>query len=601
MADIAAPFTPIRDYFVIGDLHSAALVSKTGSIDWLCLPHFDSPSIFGRNLDKSAGYFAIENDGYEVSSDYISQTAIVSLSFKKADSHFEVHDFMVPRAKITCESHYLIRKIIGKSGHSEAVFYFNPMIDYGITKPEILRRENQLQFKVSGHDVVVYLPEGAMLENTSVGQKISVPIKPNQTKELIMEYIEEDALRGPDYFDSEELTREFWLEWVAQGTFFDFCREQLVRSAITLKLMQFYPTGAIVAAPTTSLPEHIGGERNWDYRYVWIRDATFTLYALYVLGYMEEAQKFLDFIEEITRKTTEKNFDVALMYTIDGQPAPAEKTLDHLSGYENSRPVRIGNGAAQQFQLDVYGALIDAHYFSIKRGIKYDDTDKEMILKLVKRIEATWQQPDHGIWEMRGQQHHYSYSKVMAWVGADRALRLKDILGFSQAETDLCARLEADIRQWVWQNCYNGELETITQHPATHSQDATNLLLVLLQFLDKKDPRTRKIIEKTSIELSYDVVFMYRYKVDDNLRGQEGAFLLCSFWLIAAWATLGEIDYASDLFRYMEKFLASNGLIAEEIDPKTKRYLGNYPQAFSHVGYIMSAFYIYKYANKNKA
>jgi GH15 family glucan-1,4-alpha-glucosidase len=362
--------------------------------------------------------------------------------------------------------------------------------------------------------------------------------------------------------------------------------------------MQFYPTGAIVAAPTTSLPEEIGGIRNWDYRYVWVRDATFALYSLYALGYADEAEHFFDFIEKVTEKCAGDDFDVSLMYTIHGDPVPAEKHLEKLAGYKDSKPVRIGNDASKQFQLDVYGALIDAFYFVSKHGLT--DLSKQrwrkLVIRLVRKIDEQWQKPDHGIWEARVGTRHYTYSKIMAWVGVNRVKRLGKTLDLTPEELKICNNLEESIKSYIWKNSFkNGNL---VQHPETESVDATNFLFVLLQFLDKHEPLTKKIIDDTAKGLSRNDVFVYRYLKPDGLPGDEGAFILCSFWLISALAILEDVKTAQKLFKQLEKYMKPHGLLSEEIDPKSGRYLGNYPQAFSHMGYIMSAHYINKYAKR---
>jgi GH15 family glucan-1,4-alpha-glucosidase len=587
---------PIEDYFIIGDLRTAALVSSRGSIDWLCLPYFDSPSVFGKLLDSSAGCLSIEMPGYKISSKYAGETAIVEFELSNGKDNLTIRDFMVPQPTKSEVSQYLVRSISGKRG--KAVFKFNPKPEFGLRQPDIKIGKGRLRLALDDGFIVLHLPGDSEVAKKQDYYQIEVPVEGDQNKYLILEYIPKGRQVTKDSSSLETKTQKFWRQWVKQGDFIDFCRGSLIRSAITLKLMQFYPTGALVAAPTTSLPEEIGGVRNWDYRYSWIRDATFALYAFYILGYHREAEHFFNFIEKVTEQCAEPDFDVSLMYTIWGEPVPKERPLKQLSGYKNSKPVRVGNNASRQFQLDVYGSLIDAFYFATKHKLVDVNRDKwrELIMRLVHKIDQLWQKPDHGIWEARIGTRHYTYSKVMAWVGADRAKRLAKPLDLMPEDLEVCDRLAGSIEKYIWENSYKDG--SLVQHQKTKAADATNFLFVLLQFLDKHQPRTKKIISSTRQELSHKGVFVYRYLKPDGLPGEEGAFLLCSYWLISALAILEDVEPAIDLFKRLEKHINPQGLLAEEISPATKEYLGNYPQTFSHMGYIMSANYIDKYAKR---
>lgn len=592
-------FTPIEDYFIIGDLRTAALVSAEGSIDWLCLPYFDSPSVFGKVLDPSAGCLKLDMPKFKIRGEYIEDTAIVEFKLDGEESKAAVRDFMVPHPTKNNVKQQLVRQIRGLKGRTNIRFKFQPKPGYSSGKPFVIKQlKSRLVLKIDGGAMVAHTPEKSVVKEKDGYYEISIPVEENQTEQLVIEYVPKELKSEASHPDLEEKTRSFWDDWVDKGQYIDFCRGYLVRSAITLKLMQFYPTGALVAAPTTSLPEEIGGVRNWDYRYVWIRDATFALYSFYVLGYDEEARHFFDFIERVTEKCASDKFDVSLMYTIWGNPIPKEKSLKNLEGYEGSIPVRIGNDAAKQFQLDVYGALIDAFYFASKRGLTKLNKEKwrELITQLVRKIDELWQKSDHGIWEARIGTRHYTYSKVMAWVGADRANRLKKSLGLSDDALKICSQLADSINSWIWDNCFKGGV--LVQHPKTNEPDATNFLFVLLQFLDKREPLTKKIIEKTAEELSHNEVFVFRYLKKDGLPGGEGAFILCSFWMISALAILEDVEPAIKIFNWLEKYMKPHGLLSEEVDPEDGSYLGNYPQTFSHMGYIMSAYYLNKYAKR---
>ncbi|MBI2607607.1 MAG: glycoside hydrolase family 15 protein [Candidatus Doudnabacteria bacterium] len=591
----------IKDYFLIGDLHTSALVSTKGSIDWMCLPHFDSESLFGRLLDRKAGTFAVDAMDFITTSRYVRDTAIVETTFKKnGEAEFQIRDFMLPLAVEKCERHYLVRKLKGISGTTTIRFFFDPKPRFALEDIVLKKVNGSLKGVVNSHTVWLHLPQGAKTEELASGFIIEIPIKSEECKQLVFEYSQNEQ---PNYNgqDFEPEVESFWKAWVKQGHFFEFCKDELIRSAITLKLMQFYPSGGIIAAPTTSLPETIGGARNWDYRYVWIRDATFTLYALYVLGYTEEASKFFEFIEKIVlAEEADKEFSLDLFYTIDGKRVPREKTLGHLGGYQASKPVRIGNGARDQFQLDIYGSIIDAYYFVSKRKVAISPATKRVVFHLVEMIKKRWQEKDNGIWESRAGEQQYIYSRIMAQVGINRAIRLCEPLGIKQEKRAELEALEKEITDWIWQHGYSEKTKTLRQHPNTEAQDATNFIAVLLQFLDYKDPRTKEIINNTSKELGYKELFVYRYLNEDNLDGKEGAFVLCTFWFISALAIIGEIDEAERLFYRFRGFIAASGLMSEEIDPDTYEFLGNFPQAFSHVGYIMSAFYINRYKIKHR-
>jgi len=589
----------IKDYFLIGDLHTAALVSKTGSVDWLCFPNFDSPSVFAKILDKDAGAFSIDQKDYEVTSDYFEETAIVETRLKKSGNEFSVKTFMLPSTEGECKNHFLVRKIKGISGNGILIFLLDPKPDYGRSELTFSMENSEITAELNGGRLVVHLPKnaGAKEEN---GVSIKIPVKQGETSELVMEYIKDDGECGTEQRDLEKEAVSFWTNWLTDAKFHDFCRDEQVRSAIALKLMQYYPTGALVAAPTTSLPSEIGGIRNWDYRFTWIRDATFTLYAFNILQFHEEATRFFEYIKYITDKRPENDFDVNLIYTIHGDKAPDEKSLDNLSGYKNSSPVRVGNGASTQFQLDTYGALIDSYYFMLKKMPDDLSADKELLLNLAEKIKKRWMEKDRGIWEVRKDKYHFTYSKVMAWVGIDRILKIADILDLDEEKIEEYTQLRDEIKDWIWENCYDEEMGTFVQYPGAGYQDATNFLFVLLHFLDKHDPRTKKILDKTREELAHNKIFVYRYLADDGLEGEDNAFLLCTFWMISAYAILEDVDTATDLFETFEEYLNSNGLISEQMDPETGEYLGNYPQAFSHLGFVMSAFYLDKYRSRKK-
>jgi GH15 family glucan-1,4-alpha-glucosidase len=600
-------YTPIKDYFLIGDLHTAALVSSRGSIDWLCLPYFDSPSVFASMLDaQKGGSFHIDMPDYAADASYVPKTAIVQTTFVSPHAEFEVRDFMLPRPTEEVVPHYLVRKFVGIKGTTTVKCTFDPRPNYAKQKMHFTQEGNRYYARIDDHTLWLHVPKtGARVTIHRDSLEIDIDIQEGEVKEMVLEYSVATRLYLQKR-DLEEETTTFWKDWLSKGTFFDYARDYLVRSAITLKLMQFYPTGGLVAAPTASLPEEIGGVRNWDYRYVWMRDATFTLYAFYVLGFTEEAAKFFRFMEMIAdhAKTCVDDIcdiDLSIMYTIWGQPLQGESTLDDLSGYRDSKPVRIGNGAAHQFQLDMYGSLIDAYYFMSKKGVAVGPNEAQIIRMLVRAIAANWKREDSGIWEVRGGDQHFAYSKLMAWMGVERALRLADVLNLSTAEHENWSSLAQEIETYIWDNLWDESAQTFKQHTNTHAQDASNFTFVLFNFLSRHDPRASAMIDATRKELSKDELYVYRYLNEDGLEGGEGAFVFCMFWQIAALAAVGKSHEAEKLLQRIEAFIPKSGLMAEEIDPKTGEYLGNHPQAFSHIGYILAAYYIYRYGKKGTA
>jgi GH15 family glucan-1,4-alpha-glucosidase len=590
-------FKEIKDYFIIGDLHTSALVSNNGSIDWLCLPHFDSPSIFASLLDnEKGGEFSINLPEYECLSKYEEDSAILNTIFTKKNLILSLKDFMLPQQIKKANSHFLVRKLNSIKGNHKIKFNYYPQPHYARLIPQIEIKANLLIMELEGESLILHLPKETIIDKTDKGYTIEFELIENQTKELVLEYYKK-IHRKYSHNNLEFKTKMFWKKWIKKGKFYQNSRNNLVRSAITLKLLQYYPTGALVSAPTTSIPETINNERNWDYRYTWIRDSTQTIFAFYILGYKEEAKRFFKFIENTIISKDVPN-DLEIFYTINGKLPPTEHNLEHFTGYKNSKPVRIGNDAVKQFQLDKYGSLIDAYYFAIKEGLRMTKGAKKIILFLAKEIIKNWKRPDNGIWEFRNEPQHYTYSKVMAWVGINRTIRLAKKLRINKKEIKKYQGVEQEIKKWIWDNCYNKKNEKMMQYPKSKYQDSTNFLLILLQFLDKHDPLTRKILENTKKELVSQDIFIRRYNNSDNLKGKEGAFILGSYWLISALAIIGDIEEAEILFEKAQKLLMGNGLMAEEIDSHSLEFLGNYPQSYSHLGYILSSHYINKYKKK---
>lgn len=592
--------TPIKDYFLIGNFHTAALVSKQGSIDWLCLPRFDSESIFAATLDKNGGSFSIKNEGYTVKSKYSGDTAIVEHHFVKDNDEFVVNDFMIPNPAEECSNHFLVRRLCCVKGANTIELNFNPRPGYAKRDADIHKENGDLAFYNNDDRVMLFLPEEMQKKETDNGYDLSIRLSEGEEKEIVMEYICEGQKSTYVKKDLANETYSYWQEWMKDKKFGEIKKEEMTRSTITLKLLQYYPTGAIVAAPTTSLPCEIGGVRNWDYRFTWIRDATFTLYAFYVTNCIDEANRFFDFVRVIAKDVSEKDFHLKLMYTIDGKESFEETYPEYLSGYENSKPVRLGNNATDQFQLDVYGTLIDAHYFMSNSEIEIAELDKDLLVYLADQIKNRWKDEDHGIWEMRGKVFHYTYSKVMAWVGIDRIIKLADEIDLEEEKVEEYKKLRDEIYNWIWDNCFSEKLQNFTQHPACDDTDASNIFFVLVQFLNKKDERTKTIINNTCKKLLENEVFVNRYVLDDGLEGKDNAFVLCTFWLISAWAILEDTDKALSLYEKFREYVDTSGLISEQMKADNGEYRGNFPQGFSHLGDVMSIHYLNKYISRKK-
>jgi len=519
-------WTPLKDYFLIGDLHSAALISKKGSIEWLCWPHFDSPSIFAKLIDHEGGCFEVCADEFGSKANYRKHTAILETSYRKGDKHFQGIDFMVPQTNEGEVTHLLVRKFRAKK-KMEIKLRFSPKPNYSRGNFKLIKIKSQLLMPLKKELLILHLPKETKVDITGSSAEIKFELSRNQSKSVVLEYSKNNEARytGEDY---ENQAEHFWKNWVKKGSYASLCREKLIRSAITLKLMQFHPSGGLVAAPTTSLPETPGGQLNWDYRYVWIRDATLTLYGLQLIGHTEEALRFFQFVEKVARECDECDIHIRPIYNINGSEVPAEKKLEHLSGYKNASPVRIGNAARHQWQLDIYGSVIDAYHYVAKQGILPSAHSKELLLHLVQRIEESWKEKDNGIWEIRGTKHRYTYSRVMAWVGVDRFLGMKEALGLNDEEVKHYKKLRKQIKQWIWEHCFDKKRQMFVQHPSAKRQDATNLLFVLLKFLKRNDPLTKTIIKNTINELRRDKFHIYRYRQTSDKNGKEGAFLLCS-------------------------------------------------------------------------
>lgn len=691
-------YAPISDYGVIGDLHTVALVSRSGSIDWYCPQSFDGPSVFAAILDATrGGHFTIQPTApYTVEQRYVRSTAVLVTRFRTADGVVDVTDFMpiLSGRRPFAEIH---RRVMCVSGTVEVEIVFAPRFDYGacpthvhprrhgllatdaedevltvVTAPDIwwtadagvararlmisagpilstgnLRPDEEAFAESAGPDTnasetpwrrLVGRVRGASADGVAkadtrspgqrgprrignsvarvgraMGKRLTgamtrwaaseEPIQRDWRKRLepletedggnciwfVLRYDDDEVRPLEMYACAQKLhdTLAFWDAWVGHIRYDGPYRDPVVRSAVTLKLMCYEPTGAIVAAPTTSLPEQVGGVRNWDYRFSWIRDSAFLLYSLSILGHSTEADRFMEFLKRVARRTTDTHLQV--MYGIDGRRHLTEQVLPHLEGYQGSKPVRTGNAAYDQLQLDVYGELLETAYLWSRTRAVSEGT-WATLQRLVDWVADHWRSPDSGIWEVRAGLQHYVLSKVMCWVALDRAIRMANEFSLAAPLDRWEAEREA-VHADVLANGWSEAKQSFVQYYGTDALDASNLVIPMVGFLPHDDPRVIGTIEATLRELTTDAerAFVYRYRNDDGLPGEEGVFSICTFWLAEALALSGQRDRAQALFERMLTQANHVGLYSEELDPETGDFLGNFPQAFTHISLINCA------------
>jgi GH15 family glucan-1,4-alpha-glucosidase len=600
MSGTADAYPPISSYALIGDSHSSGLVSREGSVDWACFRRLDAPSTFARILDWDRGGFCslaslgAEPDGRA----YVSNTMILESWFRVGDARGKTVDFFaVSDASQAGEAervhpyHQLIRIAEGVVGTTEWEFACRPCFEYGITRPRVTLVGERVALLVGGPEALVVASSVPLAaEEGSVRASFRL-YKGERAWFALTGHRSQDA--RAEALDDEEIdrrfarTREFWREWVGECSYKGPYRDQVIRSAITLKALTNAPTGAIVAAPTTSLPEEVGGVRNWDYRYCWLRDSAFTLYVLQLLGFSSEAEAFIDWLTTTTAGRAE---DLQVLYGIEGERLVPEVQLDHLQGYRGSRPVRIGNAAARQFQLDAYGEVLDTAHLWRRAGGHIAPDVWSFLRECVRCIRERWRDPDEGIWEVRGGRRHFVHSKAMCWVGIDRAIKMAQALGESEP-LDEWRGLRDEIRGDVLERGFDRELGTFVQAYGSRSLDASAMLLPLVGFIRADDPRMISTVATIQERLTTDGL-VHRYLAEDGLPGEEGAFAICSFWLVDNLALQGRADEAQALFERVCSLANDVGLLAEQIDPRTREQLGNFPQAFTHVALINGALHL---------
>lgn len=576
----------IEDYALVGDCETAALISRDGSVDWLCWPRFDSGACFAALLgdEKNGRWRLAPVKTSKATRRYRPDTLILETEFVGADGAVRITDFMPPRGDISD----LVRIVQGLRGTVRMRAELTIRFDYGASVPWVTHPDKDTLQAIAGPDMVI-LRSPIRLKGENMSSVAEFDVHAGETVPFVLSY---GASHRPppkplDPGKALQATEKFWTDWSAKSRNTGPYAEAVKRSSITLKALTYGPTGGIVAAPTTSLPEHIGGVRNWDYRYCWLRDATLSLLALMNEGYFEEARAWRDWL---MRAAAGSPAQVQIMYGLAGERRLVEWEAGWLSGYENSRPVRIGNGAAGQLQLDVFGEVMDALFQARCGGVQASTEGWALQRELLDHLEKVWREPDEGIWEIRGERRHFTYSKVMAWVAYDRTIRSAEKFGL-EGPIEKWRATRAKIHADVCEKGFDRNLNAFTQSYGSKCLDASALLLPTVGFLPPSDPRVSGTIEAIERTLLRDgLVLRYQTaEILDGLPPGEGAFLACSFWLADAYVMCGRREDGRRLFEHLLSLRNDLGLLAEEYDPVAKRQLGNFPQAFSHIALINTA------------
>ena len=578
------------NYGIIGNCKSSALINEDSSIDWCCLPQFDSSAIFCKIIDNHiGGSFKIEADeSYIITQQYINNTAIVRTNFKNEKNEFEVLDFMT-RYKLDDQNFYSppeIQRLINPiTGLPKIKVLYNPTLEYANGKTKTYEKED---FIVSVFDEASY--ETLFLYTDIEKKKILENKEFELSKSVYLNLSYNEKIDLPSLSKSEEefkKTQEYWLNWCKKSPSFKLYNKEITRSSITLKLLTFEKTGAVLAAATTSIPETIGEVRNWDYRFCWIRDASMVIKIIAKLGHQRIVKNFIDFIVNLIPNKNEK---LQIMYGIDGQKTLTEKILKHLSGYKNSKPVRIGNAAYIQKQNDIYGILVDAIHFQIEKfkDISYKHEQLWSIVKsVVWVVEKNWKKPDKGIWEFRNEDQHFTFSKLLCWVAIDRAIKISNLIKNGR-KSDKWKILREEIKNDIYLNAWNPKIKAFTQSYGSDFLDASVLLMESYGFIDCKDPKYVDTVKAIERELLFDGL-LFRYKNNDDFGEPKSSFTVCTFWYINSLFKIGEETKAKNLFDQLLSNSNHMGLFSEDLDFKTKKMLGNFPQAYSHLALIETA------------
>ena len=581
--------TKIENYAFISDTQTGALVSRDGCIDWLCFPSFDSGACFAALLgDRMNGRWqmAPHEETSQLTRRYRDNTLILETEFETASGTVRLIDFMPPRG----ENPDIVRIVEGVRGSVEMEMELIIRFDYGRSIPWVRKKDHALE-AIAGPDALV-LHTPVQTHGKDLTTVAAFTVKEGERIPFVLTWYASHN-HPPQFVDAEHAladTEKYWGSWAKKCEQRGDWHDAVVRSLVTLKGLTYAPTGGIVAAATTSLPEEIGGVRNWDYRYCWLRDATFTLIALMGAGYVDEARSWRQWL---LRAIAGSASQMQIMYGVRGERRLAELELEWLSGYEKSKPVRIGNAASNQFQLDVYGEVMDSMYNAHCAGIESTSAEWELQIQLMKVLESKWQEPDEGIWEVRGPRQHFTHSKMMAWVAFDRAVRMVEHCSCAAADhLERWRKIRGEIHDQVCERGFNSKKRAFTQFYGSDELDASLLMMPLVGFLPPEDERVQSTVAAIERELMWDgFVLRYRPKKNnvDGLPGGEGVFLPCSFWLVDCLHLIGRTAEARKLFERLLGLRNDLGLLAEEYDPREKRQLGNFPQAFTHVALVNSA------------
>ena len=595
---------PIADYGLLSDCHSAALVSRAGSVDWLCFPRFDGPSVFGRLLGDDAGHWSIAPVGESKAvRRYVDRTMVLETTFSTPSGTARLVETMALNP--TEHGHdlgvnapgVLVRTLEGLGGEVPFEMEFAPRPEYGLIEPLLVEGDEGVSLRGGAHVLALTSPLHPDIDGPTA--RLTFSVRQGEAVTFAMHH--RTTWEEPPSFwsqkDAQSLvvsTIEAWQKWSSVHQAYEGPWSDLVyQSGRVLQSLMFQPTGAIVAAPTTSLPEGVGGERNWDYRFAWVRDASFTLHALWVAACPDEADTFFSWLTG-TVASQRADEELQIMFGVGGEHDLSEREIAHLPGWRGSRPVRVGNGAWNQRQLDVYGELLDAAARLSEQLTEMDEPTKRFLARMADAASERWREQDQGIWEVRGAPRDFLYSKLMCWVALDRAIQIASLIGAEDRVEDWTAKRD-EIREAILTKGWSESANAFTQSFGSDDLDASSLMMPIVGFLPADDPRVRATVDAIGERLTDERGLVFRYRPEegvDGLEGTEGTFLLCTFWLAEALALAGELDRARDTFERAVSFSNDLGLLSEEVDESTGELLGNFPQAFSHIGLVNAAWTI---------